>query len=148
MFRFIYSKLHHLTHNFEAIFTGILDSKAECRKESLFGRSSTSNQLFPRRKLLGGKNWRKKKKNYFSNIIYAIFLISLYFKWIQNLQLGIDIGSSTVARGVVSLVLGYLNNLVIEMAFLIQVKILFGMKVILLFTYTIVEFIHFYQFLI
>lgn len=37
------------------------------------------------------------------------------------LQLGIDIGSSTVARGVVSLVLGYLNNLVIEMAFLVQV---------------------------
>ncbi|XP_042512360.1 protein ENHANCED DISEASE RESISTANCE 2-like isoform X2 [Macadamia integrifolia] len=36
------------------------------------------------------------------------------------LELGIDIGSSTVARGVVSLVLGYLNNLVIEMAFLIQ----------------------------
>lgn len=38
-------------------------------------------------------------------------------------QLGIDIGSSTVARGVVSLVLGYLNNLVIEMAFLIQVRL-------------------------
>jgi hypothetical protein len=38
-----------------------------------------------------------------------------------NFQLGVDIGSSTVARGVVSLVLGYLNNLVIEMAFLVQV---------------------------
>jgi len=38
------------------------------------------------------------------------------------IQLGVDIGSSTVARGVVSLVLGYLNHLVIEMAFLIQVK--------------------------
>lgn len=37
-------------------------------------------------------------------------------------QLGVDIGSSTVARGVVSLVLGYLNKLVIEMAFLVQVK--------------------------
>ncbi|KAK8683598.1 hypothetical protein V6N13_039653 [Hibiscus sabdariffa] len=36
------------------------------------------------------------------------------------LELGIDIGSSTVARGVVNLVLGYLNNLVIEMAFLVQ----------------------------
>ncbi|KAK4366548.1 hypothetical protein RND71_014428 [Anisodus tanguticus] len=35
-------------------------------------------------------------------------------------KLGIDVGLSTVARGVVSLVLGYLNNLVIEMAFLIQ----------------------------
>ena len=36
-------------------------------------------------------------------------------------QVEIDVGSSTVARGVVSLVLGYLNNLVIEMAFVIQV---------------------------
>ncbi|PPR92158.1 hypothetical protein GOBAR_AA28516 [Gossypium barbadense] len=42
------------------------------------------------------------------------------FFFIVNIQLGIDIGSSTVARGVVNLVLGYLNNLVIEMAFLIQ----------------------------
>ncbi|OMO67424.1 hypothetical protein CCACVL1_20525 [Corchorus capsularis] len=43
-----------------------------------------------------------------------------YFRGKNYLELGIDIGSSTVARGVVSLVLGYLNNLVIEMAFLIQ----------------------------
>ncbi|XP_010906506.1 protein ENHANCED DISEASE RESISTANCE 2 isoform X2 [Elaeis guineensis] len=43
-----------------------------------------------------------------------------YFHGGNYLELGIDIGSSTVARGVVSLVLGYLNNLVIEMAFLIQ----------------------------
>ncbi|TKY68547.1 ENHANCED DISEASE RESISTANCE 2 [Spatholobus suberectus] len=35
-------------------------------------------------------------------------------------QLRVNIGTSTVARGVVSLVLGYLNHLVIEMAFLIQ----------------------------
>ncbi|TKY49546.1 ENHANCED DISEASE RESISTANCE 2 [Spatholobus suberectus] len=35
-------------------------------------------------------------------------------------QLGVNIGTSTVARGVVSFVLGYLNHLVIEMAFLIQ----------------------------
>ncbi|OMO70969.1 hypothetical protein COLO4_28423 [Corchorus olitorius] len=32
----------------------------------------------------------------------------------------IDVGSSTVARGVANLVLGYLNNLVVEMAFVIQ----------------------------
>ncbi|GAA0141881.1 defense/immunity protein [Lithospermum erythrorhizon] len=38
----------------------------------------------------------------------------------KKFVLGVDIGSSTVARGVVSLVLGYLNNLVIEMAFLVQ----------------------------
>ena len=39
----------------------------------------------------------------------------------SEFQLDIDVGSSTVARGVVSLVLGYLNHLVIEMAFVIQV---------------------------
>ncbi|KAL3530560.1 hypothetical protein ACH5RR_009882 [Cinchona calisaya] len=43
-----------------------------------------------------------------------------YFHGKNYIELGIDIGSSTVARGVVSLVLGYLNNLVIEMAFLVQ----------------------------
>ncbi|XP_073012007.1 protein ENHANCED DISEASE RESISTANCE 2-like isoform X1 [Typha latifolia] len=43
-----------------------------------------------------------------------------YFQGRNYLELGIDIGSSTVARGVVGLVLGYLNSLVIEMAFLIQ----------------------------
>ncbi|KAM0944940.1 putative pleckstrin domain, START domain, protein ENHANCED DISEASE RESISTANCE 2 [Dioscorea sansibarensis] len=43
-----------------------------------------------------------------------------YFQGRNYLELGVDIGSSTVARGVVSLVLGYLTNLVIEMAFLIQ----------------------------
>ncbi|CAL0324211.1 unnamed protein product [Lupinus luteus] len=43
-----------------------------------------------------------------------------YFQGKNYMELGVDIGSSTVARGVVSLVLGYLNHLVIEMAFLIQ----------------------------
>lgn len=43
-----------------------------------------------------------------------------YFQGKNYLELGVDIGSSSVARGVVGLVLGYLNNLVIEMAFLIQ----------------------------
>ncbi|KAE7996975.1 hypothetical protein FH972_001651 [Carpinus fangiana] len=43
-----------------------------------------------------------------------------YFRGKNYLELAIDVGSSTVARGVVSLVLGYLNKLVIEMAFLIQ----------------------------
>ncbi|KQJ97127.1 protein ENHANCED DISEASE RESISTANCE 2-like isoform X4 [Brachypodium distachyon] len=43
-----------------------------------------------------------------------------YFRGTNYLELGVDIGSSTVARGVVSLVLGYLSNLVIEMAFLVQ----------------------------
>ncbi|XP_009770311.1 protein ENHANCED DISEASE RESISTANCE 2 isoform X1 [Nicotiana sylvestris] len=43
-----------------------------------------------------------------------------YFEGKNYLELDIDVGSSTVARGVVSLVVGYLNNLVIEMAFLVQ----------------------------
>ncbi|XP_061998570.1 protein ENHANCED DISEASE RESISTANCE 2-like [Rosa rugosa] len=43
-----------------------------------------------------------------------------YFRGKNYLELMIDVGSSTIARGVVNLVLGYLNNLVIEMAFLIQ----------------------------
>ncbi|KAF9674883.1 hypothetical protein SADUNF_Sadunf10G0173500 [Salix dunnii] len=42
------------------------------------------------------------------------------FRGKNYLELDIDVGSSTVARGVASLVLGYLNNLVIEMAFVIQ----------------------------
>lgn len=41
------------------------------------------------------------------------------------LQLDVEVGSSTVARGVINLVLGYLNNLVIEMAFLVQVTTTF-----------------------
>nr|PNR33495.1 hypothetical protein PHYPA_025439 [Physcomitrium patens] len=36
------------------------------------------------------------------------------------IELDVDIGSSSVAKGVVNLVLGYLSNLVIELAFLIQ----------------------------
>nr|XP_043613639.1 protein ENHANCED DISEASE RESISTANCE 2-like [Erigeron canadensis] len=43
-----------------------------------------------------------------------------YFRGANYLELDIDVGSSTVARGVVNLVLGYLNNLIVEMAFLIQ----------------------------
>ncbi|KAK9059804.1 hypothetical protein SSX86_020508 [Deinandra increscens subsp. villosa] len=43
-----------------------------------------------------------------------------YFHGKNYLELDIDVGSSTVARGVVNLVLGYLNNLIVEMAFLIQ----------------------------
>ncbi|KAL4611091.1 hypothetical protein ACB092_08G099500 [Castanea dentata] len=43
-----------------------------------------------------------------------------YFHGKNYLELDVDVGSSTVARGVLSLVLGYLNNLVIEMAFLIE----------------------------
>ncbi|KAI4346328.1 hypothetical protein L6164_007235 [Bauhinia variegata] len=43
-----------------------------------------------------------------------------YIRRNNYLEIQIDVGSSTVARGVVNLVLGYLNNLVIELAFVIQ----------------------------
>ncbi|KAJ0046656.1 hypothetical protein Pint_06039 [Pistacia integerrima] len=43
-----------------------------------------------------------------------------YSRGKNYLEAIVDVGSSTVARGVASLVLGYLNNLVVEMAFLIQ----------------------------
>ncbi|XP_047270051.1 protein ENHANCED DISEASE RESISTANCE 2-like isoform X2 [Capsicum annuum] len=47
--------------------------------------------------------------------------LEINYFWGKNyLELDIDVGSSTVARGVVSLVVGYLSNLVIEMAFLVQ----------------------------
>ncbi|XP_019426550.1 PREDICTED: protein ENHANCED DISEASE RESISTANCE 2-like isoform X1 [Lupinus angustifolius] len=44
----------------------------------------------------------------------------LYIRGTNYLELDINVGSSTVARGVSNLVLGYLNNLIVEMAFLIQ----------------------------
>lgn len=43
-----------------------------------------------------------------------------YYRGKNYLELCVNIGSSTVAKGVVNLVLGYLNKLVIEMAFVIQ----------------------------
>ncbi|XP_074570833.1 protein ENHANCED DISEASE RESISTANCE 2-like [Curcuma longa] len=43
-----------------------------------------------------------------------------YFRGSNYIELAVDVGSSTVARGVINLVVGYLNSLVIEMAFLIQ----------------------------
>lgn len=43
-----------------------------------------------------------------------------YFRGKNYLELEIDVGSSTIARGVTNLVFGYMTNLVIEMAFLIQ----------------------------
>lgn len=76
-------------------------------------------QKFHPMKLLNGNNSKdlSTKQNFQS-------ISNLFISCVCDAypQLGIDIGSSTVARGVVSLVLGYLNNLVIEMAFLIQVN--------------------------
>ncbi|XP_024529536.1 protein ENHANCED DISEASE RESISTANCE 2 [Selaginella moellendorffii] len=43
-----------------------------------------------------------------------------YFHGKNYLELDVDVGASSVARGVVSLVFGYMSKLVVEMAFLIQ----------------------------
>ncbi|XP_027348093.1 protein ENHANCED DISEASE RESISTANCE 2-like [Abrus precatorius] len=43
-----------------------------------------------------------------------------YFRGRNYLELDIDVGSSAIAKAIVNLVLGYLNNLVTEMAFLIE----------------------------
>lgn len=37
------------------------------------------------------------------------------------MQIDVDIGSSSVARGVISLVLGYVTSLVVDLAILIEV---------------------------
>ncbi|KAK6933382.1 Protein ENHANCED DISEASE RESISTANCE 2, C-terminal [Dillenia turbinata] len=49
-------------------------------------------------------------------------LEATYIRGRNYLELDIDVGSSSVARGVSGLVLGYLSSLVIEMAFLIQAE--------------------------
>ncbi|KAG9142144.1 hypothetical protein Leryth_007597 [Lithospermum erythrorhizon] len=43
-----------------------------------------------------------------------------YFRGKNYMEIDIDVGSSTIANGVVNLVFGFLSNLVIELAFLIQ----------------------------
>lgn len=42
--------------------------------------------------------------------------------YVYKFQVEIDVASSIVARGLTNLVVGYMMNLVVEMAFLIQVK--------------------------
>lgn len=61
-------------------------------------------------------------------------MISFYGKFGAHvsLQMDIDIGSSSVAKGVVNLVANYASKLVLEMAFLIQVFLI-------LFPFPIVE---------
>lgn len=90
-----------------------MDSETECWQEGLLGGSGTCSSLHPWKELLGGSNIN----NNYSYVLSDNKNSRCFF-----FQLDIDVGSSTVARGVTNLVLGYLNNLVIEMAFLIQVK--------------------------
>ncbi|XLT04442.1 hypothetical protein HN51_043191 [Arachis hypogaea] len=80
--------------------------RSDKREDDLGGRPESIVQ--------GGPDVRKK-----ACLIGQALKIN-YFQGKNYLELGVDVGSLTVARGVVSLVLGYLNHLVIEMAFLIQ----------------------------
>lgn len=57
---------------------------------------------------------------FFYQILFFCDFLFLYHQFFL-IQLDVDIGSSSVAKGVVNLVLGYLSKLVIELAFLIQV---------------------------
>lgn len=46
----------------------------------------------------------------------------IWFYIIHLLQIDVDIGSSTVANGVLGLVVGVITTLVVDMAFLVQVR--------------------------
>ncbi|RYR76781.1 hypothetical protein Ahy_A01g001330 isoform C [Arachis hypogaea] len=45
-----------------------------------------------------------------------------YFRQDNFLEIDVDIGSSSVARGVIGLVLGYVTNIVVDLAILIEAK--------------------------
>lgn len=51
----------------------------------------------------------------------ARFFQYKYVIWFIILQIDVDIGSSTVANGVLGLVIGVITSLVVDMAFLVQV---------------------------
>jgi hypothetical protein len=49
----------------------------------------------------------------------------IWFYITNLLQIDVDIGSSTVANGVLGLVVGVITTLVVDMAFLVQVRFFF-----------------------
>lgn len=49
-----------------------------------------------------------------------IYFILILISW---LQIDVDIGSSSVARGIISLVLGYVTSIVVDLAILIEVML-------------------------
>ncbi|CAK9165191.1 unnamed protein product [Ilex paraguariensis] len=96
-----------------------LDASKSILEENSF--VNTNDDLYSRSSFFGIQgSWIVKQSVGKKACLVGQALEINYFRGKNYLELGIDIGSSTVARGVVSLVLGYLNNLVIEMAFLIQ----------------------------
>jgi Protein ENHANCED DISEASE RESISTANCE 2, C-terminal len=51
----------------------------------------------------------------------------MFIYYNMYLQIDVDIGSSTVANGVLRIVLGAITTLVVDMAFLVQVLANFGL---------------------
>lgn len=68
------------------------------------------------------------------NLITAIKFIQhsqLNCSFLYPLQIDVDIGSSTVANGVLGLVIGVITSLVVDMAFLVQVRSFFLSRLII-----------------
>lgn len=62
------------------------------------------------------------------SVITGGMSLALLTNWSINLyliQIDVDIGSSSVARGVIGLVLGYVTSIVVDLAIVIEVCILF-----------------------
>lgn len=119
------------------MWTGLLDCEAECGQDGLFDWGSFGDNLPYRKELYWGMSsrytitsWEPYKTNFATcSFQFDVFFYKILFfwdflflnRWFVLIQLDVDIGSSSVAKGVVNLVLGYLSKLVIELAFLIQV---------------------------
>jgi hypothetical protein len=96
-------------------------------KDSLLGRFIHGTDQFRNShfKLIPSINkgaWVVKRSVGTKPLIVASALKVDYYKGKDYLEIDIDIGSSTVANGVVRFVLGYVRSLVIDMAFLVQVR--------------------------
>ncbi|GAQ81581.1 hypothetical protein KFL_000840230 [Klebsormidium nitens] len=94
-------------------------------KDSLLGRfvygtDSFRNSRFKLIPSIAKGAWVVKRSVGTKPLIVASALKVDYHKAENYLEIDIDIGSSTVANGVVRFVLGYVRSLVIDMAFLVQ----------------------------
>lgn len=101
-----------------------MDCSPKCRKHSMLIGKSSWLQLYSRPQVFRSTNSITLKlsllllaKNKNNTAVFVIFMSdrSLF------VQVDVDIGSSTVANGVLGLVIGVITTLVVDMAFLIQV---------------------------
>ena len=116
---------------------GFMDCSPKCWKYSMLIGKSSWLHLYSRAQvfsstnpmtlqLLIGFGLRKRR----DSLIYSINREDSCFRshkhcdiyvWSLFVQVDVDIGSSTVANGVLGLVIGVITTLVVDMAFLIQV---------------------------